>query len=47
MDSDGGWSRSYELKVVSLLAMGFGLVGPDRFIIAPLIPLIAEDLGLN
>lgn len=46
MDS-GGWSRRYELKAVSLLAIGFGLVGLDRFIIAPLFPLIAEDLGLD
>lgn len=46
MDS-GGWSRGYELKAVSLLAIGFGLVGLDRFIIAPLFPLIAEDLGLD
>lgn len=47
MDSHRGWSRSYELKAVSLLAIGFGLVGLDRFIIAPLFPLIAEDLGLD
>lgn len=47
MDSHSGWSRGYELKAVSLLAIGFGLVGLDRFIIAPLFPLIAEDLGLD
>ena len=44
---EGNWDRSYELKAVSLLAIGFGLVGLDRFIIAPLFPLIAEDLGLG
>lgn len=44
---EGNWDRSYELKAVSLLAVGFGLVGLDRFIIAPLFPLIAEDLGLG
>ena len=41
------WSRPYELKAVTLLALGFGLVGLDRFIIAPLFPLIADDLGLG
>ena len=42
-----GWNRQYETKAVALLAVGFGLVGLDRFIIAPLFPLIAEDLGLG
>lgn len=42
-----GWDRRYELRAVSLLAIGFGLVGLDRFIIAPLFPLISEDLGLD
>ena len=41
------WDKSYELKAVALLALGFGLVGLDRFIIAPLFPEIAKDLGLN
>ena len=30
--------KSYELKVVILLTLGFGLVGLDRWIIAPLFP---------
>ena len=42
-----GWNRRYELRAVPLLAAGFGLVGLDRFIIAPLFPVIAEDLGLG
>ena len=42
-----GWNRQYETKAVALLAVGFGLVGLDRFIIAPLFPLIAADLGLG
>ena len=42
-----GWDRRYELRAVPLLAVGFGLVGLDRFIIAPLFPVIAEDLGLG
>ncbi len=46
-DAAPGWNRQYETKAVALLAVGFGLVGLDRFIIAPLFPLIAEDLGLG
>lgn len=38
---------SYERKAVILLAIGFGLVGLDRNIIAPLFPVMIEDLGLN
>ena len=45
--TDQSWNGTYELKAVSLLAVGFGLVGLDRFIIAPLFPVIAEDLGLS
>lgn len=41
------WSKPYEIKAVSLLSMGFGLVGLDRFIINPLFPVMAKDLGLN
>jgi len=40
------WDTSYEWKVVALLGIGFGLVGLDRWIIAPLFPFIAQDLGL-
>ena len=47
MTSDKHWDRSYEFKAISLLAIGFGLVGLDRFIILPLFPTIAEDLGLS
>jgi MFS family permease len=41
------WDAKYELKAVSLLSLGFGLVGLDRFIINPLFPVISKDLGLN
>ena len=41
------WDRNYERRAVPLLAVGFGLVGLDRFIIMPLFPVIAEDLGLT
>jgi MFS family permease len=41
------WDTSYEWKAVLLLGIGFGLVGLDRWIIAPLFPFIAQDLGLS
>ena len=41
------WDTDYEWKVVTLLALGFGLVGLDRWIIAPLFPFMLEDLGLT
>ena len=47
MENNNRWDRAYEIKAVGLLAIGFGLVGLDRFIILPLFPVIAEDLGLS
>lgn len=44
--SPAAWDTSYEWKAVALLGVGFGLVGLDRWIIAPLFPFIAADLGL-
>jgi MFS family permease len=42
------WDTSYEWKAVTLLGLGFGLVGLDRWIIASLLPFgMAADLGLN
>lgn len=41
------WDTSYEWKAVTLLALGFGLVGLDRWLIAPLFPSIMKDLGLT
>lgn len=41
------WDTSYEWKAVTLLGIGFGLVGLDRWIISPLFPSMAADLGLN
>ncbi len=44
----GSWDTSYEWKAVTLLGIGFGLVGLDRWIIASLLPLgMAADLGLD
>ena len=39
--------RAKEAKIVTLMALGFGLVGIDRFLITPLFPVIAKDLGLS
>ncbi len=36
-----------EVKQVSVLALGFGLVGIDRYLITPLFPIIARDLHLG
>ncbi len=41
------WDTSYEWKAVTLLGLGFGLVGLDRWIIAPLFPFMLGDLGLD
>ncbi|MBW8297177.1 hypothetical protein [Sphingopyxis sp.] len=40
-------SKSTDWRTVTLLALGFGLVGVDRFMISPVFPAIARDLGLN
>lgn len=37
----------YEARAVFILAVGLGLVGLDRFIIMPLFPVMAKDLGLT
>lgn len=42
-----GHDSAYEWKAVVLLALGFGLVGIDRWIIAPLAPAIMKDLGIS
>lgn len=43
----GQWDSQYEWKAVLLLALGFGLVGLDRWMIGPLYPLMMNDLGLD
>jgi MFS family permease len=44
----GSWDTTYEWRAVTLLGLGFGLVGLDRWIIASLLPFgMAADLGLN
>jgi len=46
IDKSSSWDTAYEWRAVTLLGIGFGLVGLDRWIIAPLFPFIARDLGL-
>jgi predicted MFS family arabinose efflux permease len=41
------WDTKYEVKAVALLTLAFGLVGLDRWIIAPLAPAIIRDLGMT
>lgn len=41
------WDTTYEWKAVTLLGLGFGLVGLDRWIIAPLFPSMMKDLNLG
>jgi predicted MFS family arabinose efflux permease len=38
---------SREFKIVAVMALGFGLVGIDRFLIATMFPVIALDLHLS
>jgi MFS family permease len=47
MSTQTGWDTAYEWKAVTLLGLGFGLVGLDRWIIAPLFPFMLGDLGLD
>ncbi len=41
------WDTKYEWRVVLLLALSFGLVGLDRWILGPLFPSIMAELKLN
>jgi predicted MFS family arabinose efflux permease len=45
--TDQGQRGSQEFKTVALMALGFGLVGIDRFLIATMFPVIAADLHLS
>jgi predicted MFS family arabinose efflux permease len=46
-DAEQTWDTRYEWQAVVLLTLGFGLVGLDRWIIAPLFPSIMKELHLN
>lgn len=45
-ENNKNWNTDYEWKVVTLLAIGFGLVGLDRWVISTLWPSMSEELGL-
>lgn len=47
IDPAPGWNKTYEWRAVALLSAGFGLVGLDRWIIAPLFPAMMDDLHLT
>lgn len=49
MEPEDGTRRGarHEAQVVIVLALSFGLVGLDRFMISTLFPVIAEELGLD
>lgn len=40
-------NTTYERRAIALLALGFGLVGLDRWLITPLFPQMMRDLGLT
>lgn len=46
-DKPKTWDTAYEWKAITLLTLGFGLVGLDRWIIAPLAPAMLNDLRLT
>ncbi len=41
------WDTRYEWRAVSLLSLGFGLLGLDRFMIQPLFPVMMRELQLS
>ena len=47
MNTSRAWDTRYEWQAVTLLSLGFGLVGLDRMVIAPLAPAIMGDLHLT
>ena len=46
-NNNKSWDTDYEWKIVLLLAIGFGLVGMDRFVINSLWGTISGELGLD
>jgi len=41
------WDTKYEFKAIALLALAWGFVGVDRFMIMPIFPLMAKELHLD
>src|SRR3978361_1170699 len=47
LDRTAAHDSSYEWKAVTLLGLGFGLVGLDRWLITPLFPAMMGELKLS
>jgi MFS family permease len=47
MQQHNNWDTDYEWKIVTLLAIGFGLVGLDRWILSSLWPTMIAELGFE
>ncbi|HEX7912145.1 MAG TPA: MFS transporter [Paraburkholderia sp.] len=47
MSAVTSFDRRYERRAITLLALGFGLVGLDRWLITPLFPQMMRDLNLT
>lgn len=47
MSTNIGSDSRYERRAITLLALGFGLVGLDRWLITPLFPQMMRDLNLT
>ena len=45
--SSGSWDTSYEVKIILILSVAFGLVGLDRFILPVLFPSMMGELHLT
>src|SRR3954469_24337024 len=43
----GAWDTSYEVKIILILSLAFGLVGLDRFILPVLFPSMMGELHLT
>src|SRR5690349_12690895 len=43
-DVHGSWDTSYEVKIILVLSLAFGLVGLDRFILPVLFPSMMGEL---
>ena len=43
----GSWDTSYEMKIILILSIAFGLVGLDRFILPVLFPSMMGELNLT
>jgi len=46
-DVRGSWDTSYEIKIIFILSIAFGLVGLDRFILPVLFPSMMGELKLT